>query len=257
MPVPIIDPTTSVLTVPRGRAFAFQPALAPGSTAATGWSIVSGGLPTGLSLNTSTGRISGTADLESEGSTFRFGLRATNGDGNSETVNLTIGIEYASTDADGGLQAVIDLDSGCLGFIGLSQITEDNRAVCHVKRGDEFPLTVQFVRRGMVVDLPSVTVRATAKREEMDPPIDLQAADDFLVYRQGAGETTRYTIWLSLKADKLGLDLQDEEKPEGTAVQYLGEVHWTWAVSMGESSTRTAKRSTLEFWWVIHRDSLV
>jgi hypothetical protein len=256
MAVPVIDPVTSVLVMTRGRAYAFQPALAPGSDAATSWSIVSGGLPTGLTLNTTTGRISGTPDSESEGSTFRVGLRATNGDGNSATVMLTIGIEYAPTDPHGGIDAVIDLDSGVLGFVGLQQKTEDNRAVCHVRRGDEFPLIVQFIRRGRVIDLPAVTMRATAKRREPDAPINLQALNDYLVYKQGEGETARYSIWLSLKDDTFANDLSEDEADEGTAVPYIGEIHWTYSVSMGEQNLRTARRSTLEFYWVIHRDSL-
>ena len=246
------------LAMTRGRFYAFQLALAVGSAAATSWGIVSGGLPTGITLNTSTGRISGTPDRESEGSTGRVGIRAINNDGDSETILLTWGIEYAPVDLDGGITAVIDLDTGVVGFIGLDQRTEaENRAIVHVKRGDQFPLPVIFMRRQMVVDMPITGLRITGKKEEADAPIPFQAPNDLIFYKQGEGETARYLIWLSLRDERLAKDLEDDSEPRGTAVSYISEIWFSWAVSMGESSLRTAERSSLEFEVVVHRDSLV
>jgi hypothetical protein len=53
----------------------------------TSYSVFSGALPTGLSLNTSTGAITGTPTAQG---TFTFVIRATGGGGSTNTGTLTI-----------------------------------------------------------------------------------------------------------------------------------------------------------------------
>jgi hypothetical protein len=256
MPIPVIYQSTSVHGLMRGRPFAFQPALAPGSPAASSWQLLSGTLPSGLTLNATTGKISGTPDSDAEGSTYTLGLSAVNADGVSAPLVLTMGVEYAPVEADGGLTAIIDLDTGVVGFPECDQRTEENRAVAHVRRGDAYALSVVFVRRGTVIDLPVTAMRVTGKKEETDPPIPFQAPGDYLVYKEGSGETARYNVWLSLRDEQLATDLEDASAARGTAVPYVCEIRWMWTRSMGESSARTAERSSLEFVFVVHRDSL-
>jgi len=81
MPAPILSPTTTILALTRGRFYSIQLALAYGSPAATSWSVTSGGFPDGMTLNTTTGRISGTPSRESEGSVFVAQLTANNASG--------------------------------------------------------------------------------------------------------------------------------------------------------------------------------
>lgn len=58
----------------------------PNATGATSYSLLSGSIPTGLSLNTSTGAISGTASGVSDytSTTYNFTLRATNASGTAD-----------------------------------------------------------------------------------------------------------------------------------------------------------------------------
>lgn len=257
MPAPVIYQVSSLQPLVRGRSYALQLALAPGSDAATSWAIVSGGLPSGLSLNTVTGLIAGTPNAAAEGSTYTVGVAPVNGSGTGTPQMLVFGVEYARADEDGGITAVINLDTGVVGFPGTTQRTEENRALIHLRRGDAFGMAVQFVREGMVVDLPITGIRITGKKEETDPPISFQAPGDYLFLKEGSGETARYIIWLSLNDEKLAADLDDEAKsPKGAAVIYTSEIRFQWTRSMGEQAARTAERSTLEFAISIHRDSL-
>lgn len=254
MPVPVVDTTTSVLAWVRGKYYAFQPALAAGSDAATGWNIASGALPDGVSLNSTTGLISGTVDTEAEGSIWVAQLRASNGSGNSTPVRLTFGVEYPEVEADGALHALFDLDSGMVAFRGLDQVAEDGLAIAHVKGRDEFPLAIQFVRRKNVIDLPVVGITVGAKRYEPESLINLQANNDDIVYLEGDGETARYVVWLDLSASALANALADEESDDGTAVAVLAELQVEYLVDMGEEEERTAKRTSLSFWLMVHRD---
>lgn len=254
MPVPVVDTTTSVLAWQRGKYYAFQPALAVGSDAATGWNLASGALPDGLSLNSTTGLISGTIDREAQGSVWTVQLRASNGSGNSTPVRLTFGVEYAEAESDGAIHAVWDLDSGMVAFRGLDQKAEDGLAIAHVKANDQFPISVQFLRRKTVIDLPVTELVIAAKRYEPEGLIDLQTDGDDLVYKDGEGETARYTIWLDLQAAEIANALADEEEDDGTAVAVLAEFQACYLVDMGEEEEREAFRTSISFWLMVHRD---
>jgi hypothetical protein len=80
-PAPVIDRRTSLLAPEKNRAFSFTPA-ATGSP--TLWEAF--GLPTGLSINASTGQITGTPTVDG---VFQFVLRATNYDSRTFTVDTS------------------------------------------------------------------------------------------------------------------------------------------------------------------------
>lgn len=256
MAVPVINDTVSVLSLTRGRPFSLQLVVETGSSAASSWAIYRGALPYGLSLNTSTGLISGTPDRDSEGSVFVSQIRATNGDGNSTPLQLVWGIEAAEVDADGGAHAVIDLDTGLVGFPGTSQRDAKNRPVIHWRVGDAFPLTVTFVRAGLVVDLPNLSsLRVAGKRRDTEAaavPFYDPEAEVWL--RQGQGETARFLVWLDLTGAEIRRAVAEESADEGTAAPFLAEITWTWGVEMGGEEPMVATRSTLEFWAVIHSE---
>ena len=256
MAVPVINDTVSVLALTRGRPFSLQLVVETGSSAATSWGIYRGALPYGLSLNTSSGLISGTPDRDSEGSVFVSQIRATNGDGNSTPLQLVWGIEAAEVDADGGAHVVIDLDTGLVGFPGTAQKTKDNRPVIHWRSGDQFPLTVTFVRAGLVVDLPNLSaLQVAGKRRDTDGvALPFYDPENEVWIRQGQGETARFMVWLDLTGDAIRAAVAEEETDEGTAAPFLSEITWSWGVDMGGEEPMVATRSTLEFYAVIHRE---
>jgi hypothetical protein len=228
---------------------AFQPALQAGSPAATSWAIQSGGLPSGLTLNTSTGKISGTADAESEGSVFRANLVALNADGTSAALPLVIGIRVAPAPADGGLHAVWDLDTGAVGWVGFTQADELGRRIVHARSGDQLPLTVQFVRAGETVPLPVATLALTV--DEYEPEDGYLLHSDATVEASGSGETARTSVWLDLSGAALAAVLGEYEDDAGTAAGLLAELKMTWPAEFGAG--RTATRRSLPFWLMLHR----
>jgi hypothetical protein len=254
MPAPVIDPTTSVLAWQRGRYYAFQPALTAASTAADSWAIASGSLPTGVSIDEDTGLISGVVSTEAQGSIWVAQLVATNGSGPSSPVRLTFGVEYPEIEIDGAIHCVFDLDSGAVAFRGLDQVSDDGLAVVHCKANDQFPLSVQFVRREQIVELPITELQIAGKINEPEPPVALQAANDDTILQVGSGETARYLIWVDLTAAALDTALFDYEDDDGTTVSMLAELRAEYTVDLGEELTRTASRSSLNFWLVLHRD---
>lgn len=82
-------------TVVQGEAYS-DSVLATGSTAIT-YSLASGSLPSGVTLNTSTGAITGTPQAGTENLTYNFTVQASNGDGTSviTTSTLSITVEAA------------------------------------------------------------------------------------------------------------------------------------------------------------------
>ena len=253
MPAPIIDPTTSLLAMERGKYYRFQPSVAIGSDAATSWS-VRGTLPTGITLNTSTGAISGTPDRESEGSLWVVQLIATNASGSSTPVRIIFGVEYAVVEPDGALHAVIDLDTNAICFRGQDQETPDHRQIVHVCAGDAFPLTVTYARRKTVIDLPVTEIRVTVREEDTESGISIVPSGDEVPVKEGDGDTARYTIWLTLTDAMISNLIQDREKPQGSAVNLLAQIQTKHLVDMGEEEPRPATRSSLSFWLVAHRD---
>ncbi len=88
----------------------YSQTLSIAGTAVT-WSISSGSLPSGLTLNSSTGEISGTP---TEAGTFNFTVKATNS-GGSHTKEFTISVYYTAAINNGGMNGItakLDKKSG-------------------------------------------------------------------------------------------------------------------------------------------------
>jgi hypothetical protein len=92
--ITITCPTVTINTtsLPNGAiGTAYSQTLSASGGTITSWAIASGSLPGGLSLNTSTGVISGTPTT---GGKYSFTVRATNGCGNTATQALSIRIPF-------------------------------------------------------------------------------------------------------------------------------------------------------------------
>ena len=103
MSAPVISLTSGILGAPAGEAFVFQPSA---SNTPTSWAAT--GLPTGVTINTSTGRISGAATTAGN---YVATLTATNGTGTSPAVEFFIRIEGGATSSsDTGDDVALTLD---------------------------------------------------------------------------------------------------------------------------------------------------
>jgi hypothetical protein len=231
---PTISPTTSILALTRGRFYVFQPALASGSPPATSWSLASGGLPFGMTLDPATGRISGTPSRESEGSVFVAMVTASNADGPSAPLTLVFGIEHAKVEPDGSLEAFLDLSTSGIGFRGHEAVDDSGRAIVHVKRGDRFPLSITFLKGEEVIDLPVTNLAIVLK--EFEPEARTLLNPSGHLEKQGEGDTARWLTWLDLGDPAIAAALSNYEDDSGTAFPALAEVeveHWVDAFHRG------------------------
>ncbi|GHV36891.1 hypothetical protein FACS18949_16780 [Clostridia bacterium] len=120
-------PTPPVITTASGAltsgtvGTAYSVALAA-SNSPTAWAVTSGSLPDGLSLNTTTGEISGTPTAAN---TFNFSVTATNGDGASAPVAFSVAIAKGTQAAPTGLTKTDATSAGNDG-----EITGVTTAIC-------------------------------------------------------------------------------------------------------------------------------
>jgi len=259
MAAPIINPAVSLLALTQGRYYELQLIVAVGSSAAASWEVYRGSLPSGLSLNTSTGKITGVPTTRAaEGSVWNTQIRAINSSSEASTpLELTWGIERAEVDPDGGLHMVIDLDTGAVGFPGSDQRTSDNRPVVHVRAANKYPLTVILSRRGEVIDLPVSSIEVGGRIRADEPlAVSFRETDDTSVIKLGEGESARYLAWLSIASPSVGLDVASGQGAKGVGVPYVSSLRFKWGVDLGEEEPELAERSTLEFYVIVHSESL-
>jgi len=94
-PSALVIATTSLPTGQVGNAYSASLA-ATGGTSPYTWSLTSGTLPTGLSLNTSTGAITGTPTTTASAIALTFKVTDSGSPAQSQTVNLTLTINVAA-----------------------------------------------------------------------------------------------------------------------------------------------------------------
>lgn len=254
MPVPILNLTTSLLIFDRGRFNAFQPALAPGSSAATGWSLLSGGLPEGMALNATTGRISGVPGREAEGSVFNVQIVASNGSGASEPLDLVIGVAFAPMELDGAQELIFDLDHGGVAFSRFEELDDLGRPVVRWKRGDKFPLAIICVKGGQVVDIPISQVAITAAQVEGERRIDLNPGRPLL--RQGEYDLARWQTVIDLTDSYLRTIIGSEDPGAGQSVLLSCELEFQFFYETGdvEEPEALATRTSATFGVRLYRD---
>lgn len=236
MAIPSIDARTSTLSIREGGAFTFSPA-ATGSP--TSWA--ASGLPSGLSINTSTGEITGTVTATS--GIYHVTLSATNIDGTDEII-LVIPVFVASTSIEDDITIEINFDliTGKVIVVGMGEadfspptVTKREeglrRAAMLIKEGDRFPVSVGFTRDGILQDLDIETLRLKCKEFEPDASVGLFEGSFTKV---GAGRLTRYTTVMNVKENLLAGILSNYEEDFGTYFDALAEIEFSILVSSSD-----------------------
>lgn len=201
MAIPVIESTTSVLGYLQHQQWAYQ---MYARNVPTGW--VSSPLPAGVTLNGATGLISGAATVAG---VYNVAVRASNGDGTSEALILTIGIEAANADPNVN---VVDVE--------VDLVTRAVRVPegLVVKRGDGVVLRVSFVKSGVVNALTLTDLKVVLKEYEGDGV--LLEGTDF------SGEDGVYLLYVSMTGDALAGVLADNETDKEAAITALWELQW-------------------------------
>jgi len=194
MAAPTIDPTSSILAAVVDQQISFQPRA---SYTPTSWALTSGGLPSGLTLNTTSGKVSGTP---TEAGVFEFGLVATNGTGASAEVVFSMGVERIAFVSDASIELDFDLST--------RHVSNPRDATIYplfIKSNDVMTISVGCTKAGVLQDLPiSMITLFLREYGEDGAAIALNAGD---VVKVGEYDTTRYRVVLDLTEPEIAAAL--------------------------------------------------
>lgn len=235
MAIPVINTTTSVLGYKQWEHWEYQPWA---TNSPTSWACPN--LPTGLSINSGTGKISGAAEVAG---VFNVGLVATNGTGDSLPLVLTIGIDpSAAVLTSGALEVAIDV---------LTRAVSYDAAGLFSGEGDDVMLAVTFKKGSSVLDLALEGLGLAFKEFEPDPK--LVVSDGFL--KKGSGAGTYYLIHATLEREALAGALSNYEADRETAFAARAEIEWIESnPDTADLGPATLRQSSRLFDWKIGRD---
>lgn len=238
MSAPVINTTTSVLGYKQWEAWEYQPYA---TNTPTSWACPN--LPAGLSINTTTGLISGAASVAG---VFVCGLTATNGDGTSTPLVLTIGIEAANAAlTSSGYEVKIDVQTREIVFLAASggtQQTVERTVVAgdsttkttgsetvgadapalFAKENDSLLLWATFTKNGQALDLDIQSLAIAIK--EYEPETRLVLGNTWKKYGTGTG--AYYGLYADITGTLLAAALANYEADEGTVFDGLAEIEW-------------------------------
>ena len=238
MSAPVINTTTSVLGYKQWQAWEYQPYA---TNTPTSWACPN--LPAGLSIDTATGKISGAA---SGNGVFVCGLTATNGDGTSTPLVLTIGIESANAAlTSSGYEVKIDVATRKITFLsasaGASQTVETTttspttttKTTGTATAGSSAPnlfakenasllLWISFRKDGTNLDLDIQSLALAIK--EFEPDNRLVLGDTWKKFGTGTG--AYYGLYAAISGTDLANALSNYEADGGTTFDGLAEIEW-------------------------------
>ena len=249
MPLPVINPTTSILAYRKGEYFAYQPAA---TNIPTSWSAM--GLPPGMTINPLTGLIQGAPTVQG---VYDVTLVASNAEGTSIPLVVPVGVEAVPFGMDASLEIDFDLDTGIVKRTrgGTGAQAKD---VLFGKRGDKLVVSVGLIKDGALMDVPLVALTIGVKEFEPDPLIIL---NDGAFRRSGDYDTTRFQVVVDLDnpnlpgGQSLPGTLGDYEEDAGTGFDGLGEIQLTHLHAPVEGmAMQMLTRSSRNFTFRIERD---
>jgi hypothetical protein len=239
MAAPVINTTTSILGYRQWEYFEYQPYA---TNTPTSWACPL--LPAGLSIDEDTGLISGAA---SQPGVYVLGLTATNGDGTSAPMVLTIGIEAGAIQPTSGVDLFIDVVTGKV-TMTLTGTTSE-AALLSVKEDDDLLLYVRFVKAGQILDLDLDELTLFVK--ELEP--DALVATSLAWEKSGSGANSVYLVHAKFDGSLLAGALSNYEEDDGTKFVGLAEIERV-ETSAWEGGPETLRVTSRTFGIEIERD---
>lgn len=210
MSAPVINTTTSVLGYKQWEQWEYQPYA---TNTPTSWACPN--LPSGLTIDSGTGKISGAAEVAG---VFVCGLTATNGDGTSAPLVLTIGIEAANAAlTSSGYEVKIDVATRQIESLSTSADLK-----IFAKEGDSLLLWLTFLKNGQALDLDIQSLALALK--EFEPEARLVLGNEFKKFGTGTG--AYYGLYVAISGDDLAGSLSNYDADKGTAFDGLAEIEW-------------------------------
>lgn len=209
-----------------GQSFVFQPAMAAGSTPApSGWSAT--GLPAGVSINATSGKISGAA---TEVGVFSVVLTATGSGPVSDTQSLLIGITDRvgmTATLGGAIELDIDVRTGYVSVPNVIPGVAENGergAIIYANKDDVLQFAGGFLKDGELQDILIADLKLALKNEDTDETPVVTGSGVF--WKSGEYDQARYVFESDLAEDDLGDLLDEEADEEETFVDLIAKIQW-------------------------------
>lgn len=218
MPAPVVTQPVTPRTIAQGVAIPSLSIVASN----TPTSYAASPLPAGLTLNTSTGVITGTPTAAGLTETS---ITATNDDGTSAAVSLVWNVQATPPGRGDPLDFELDYDliTGLVTIPGVEAVEGD--PVLRIKRGDRFPVLVGLVKWGVLQDLgEDIGLRLGVKEFEPDRLVEISTGTP---EREGTGDQARYRVMLRITPAAWSSILSDYEGDFETQAVAPGEIELT------------------------------
>ena len=205
MSVPVINLTTSILGYQQWQTWAYQPAA---TNTPSSWAASS--IPPGMSFSLTTGLLTGAVTTPG---VYLVNLTATNSDGASVPVMLTIGIDPASGSNRSGMDLSIDTGTGAV-TTGTAVLKED----------DDMMFFLTFTKGGAPIDIGTLHALNFALKE-FEPDVTLVVGNTFLSLGTGA-ISPKYQLYMQLDSTAMKAAISSYEQDKGTFFNAVCEVEW-------------------------------
>lgn len=240
MSAPVLSQVTSINGLVKGQPWSYQPAITSGGPVAL-WA--ASGLPPGITLNTTTGKLSG---VPTTPGVFNVTLSARDATPlwNVTPLVFPMGVESIPFEADGAIRIDVNLQTGEVYLV-------DSAKPLYVKAGDKLLVSVGFKDDENYQDIPMMTLINFAMKvwdDEEHIPIN-----DGLFTKVGDYDTTRYVTTLDLTAPRIREAFDEFEDRYGTGFVAECEINWIWFVWRAGIDTpqrheRTSQHFKMDTW---------
>jgi hypothetical protein len=213
MPAPVINPQSSVPMLRVNTPYSFNLTLTATSDAATSWAAVDS-LPSGLTINTTTGVISGTPLIAG---VREVRITATNSSGTSTAVTVAFAVSPVPYAAQGTMEINWDLDTR---QVWNPRVGNDARPLFGKYR-DKNSISVGVYKVGLLQDLNLAGINVWLKEDETSRPFRISTG---AFQKIGQGDNARYLVDLNWDNDKIKSMLSNAPKPVQFGVYIWAEI---------------------------------
>lgn len=244
MSKPILKKTTSIAALVKGQPWGFQPAATSGGPVAA-WTAI--GLPPGITVNTTTGRLSGTPTTPG---VYNVTIKARDAASVfSDPLIFPVGVETLPFESDGAIRVNVKVQTGEV------YLPDAGGQALFAKAGDKKLVAIGFEDGGILQDVPNMAL-VNVSLKVWDDDVDFLPLNDGNFIKSGDFNTTRYLVWLDFDTDKRIREAFDEfDNPLGTGFAGLAEIERTWfAWVPGASEPQQCQDTSRNFKVATYRD---
>ena len=213
MPAPVINPQSSVPVLRVNQPYTFNLALTATSDAATSWAALDS-LPPGITINTTTGVLSGTPTTAG---VREVRITATNSSGTSTAVTVAFGILPVPYTAEGTMEINMDLDTR---QVWNPRVGNDARPLFG-KYTDRSTISLGILKSGLLQDLNLAGVNVWLREDDDSKAFKISTG---AFAKLGQGDNARYTVELDWLKDQIKSMLSNAPKPTSIGIFVWAEI---------------------------------